>query len=77
MPPLADEATRGKPGQFPYNTRMPSLPTRVRIVEMGPRDGLQNEPGEVPAGEWICAIVEREPGSRAGRAIAVKRRKAA
>ena len=25
-----------------------SLPTRVRIVEMGPRDGLQNEPGEVP-----------------------------
>ncbi|MBK8065078.1 MAG: hydroxymethylglutaryl-CoA lyase [Betaproteobacteria bacterium] len=24
------------------------LPTRVRIVEMGPRDGLQNEPGEVP-----------------------------
>jgi hydroxymethylglutaryl-CoA lyase len=25
-----------------------SLPTRVRIVEMGPRDGLQNEKGEVP-----------------------------
>jgi hydroxymethylglutaryl-CoA lyase len=24
------------------------LPTRVRIVEMGPRDGLQNEKGEVP-----------------------------
>jgi hydroxymethylglutaryl-CoA lyase len=27
---------------------MKSLPTRVRIVEMGPRDGLQNEKGEVP-----------------------------
>ena len=27
---------------------MSTLPTRVRIVEMGPRDGLQNEPGEVP-----------------------------
>src|SRR3954465_6761377 len=26
---------------------MISLPKRVRIVEMGPRDGLQNEPGEV------------------------------
>ena len=25
------------------------LPRRVRIVEVGPRDGLQNEPGEVPA----------------------------
>ena len=25
-----------------------SLPASVRIVEMGPRDGLQNEPGEVP-----------------------------
>jgi hydroxymethylglutaryl-CoA lyase len=27
---------------------MISLPKRVRIVEMGPRDGLQNEPGTVP-----------------------------
>lgn len=26
-----------------------SLPTRVRIVEVGPRDGLQNEPATVPA----------------------------
>ncbi len=24
------------------------LPARVRIVEVGPRDGLQNEPGAVP-----------------------------
>ena len=27
---------------------MTSLPTKVRIVEMGPRDGLQNESGTVP-----------------------------
>ena len=26
-----------------------ALPNRVRIVEVGPRDGLQNEPGVVPA----------------------------
>lgn len=31
-----------------YNLHMISLPQRVRIVEMGPRDGLQNEPGTVP-----------------------------
>ena len=37
-----DDAAHG------YNLDMISLPTRVRIVEMGPRDGLQNEPGEVP-----------------------------
>ena len=24
------------------------LPAQVRIVEVGPRDGLQNEPGNVP-----------------------------
>lgn len=27
---------------------MASLPAKVRIVEMGPRDGLQNEKGDVP-----------------------------
>ncbi len=27
---------------------MPNLPNRVRIVEVGPRDGLQNEPAIVP-----------------------------
>ena len=27
---------------------MSSLPRKVRIVEVGPRDGLQNEKGEVP-----------------------------
>ena len=31
----------------------------------------------VETGEWICAILKREPGSKAGRAIAAKRKKAA
>jgi hydroxymethylglutaryl-CoA lyase len=31
----------------------------------------------VETGEWICAILKREPGSKAGRAIAAKRAKAA
>lgn len=31
----------------------------------------------VETGEWICAILKREPGSKAGRAIAAKRSKAA
>ena len=34
------------------------LPRRVRIVEVGPRDGLQNEPARVPTAEKI-AFVER------------------
>ena len=43
-----DPGLSKKPGRIPYNTAMTSLPTKVRIVEMGPRDGLQNEPGTVP-----------------------------
>jgi hydroxymethylglutaryl-CoA lyase len=35
-----------------------SLPARVRIVEMGPRDGLQNEKQEVPT-EVKLALIER------------------
>lgn len=35
-----------------------SLPVRVRIVEVGPRDGLQNEPGSVPAAIKI-ELIER------------------
>jgi hydroxymethylglutaryl-CoA lyase len=31
----------------------------------------------VETGEWICGVLRREPGSKAGRAIAAKRRKAA
>ena len=34
------------------------LPQRVRIVEMGPRDGLQNEKQEVPT-ETKLALIER------------------
>jgi hydroxymethylglutaryl-CoA lyase len=37
---------------------MISLPKRVRIVEMGPRDGLQNEPGEVPTSIKV-ELIER------------------
>ncbi|MFN8059300.1 MAG: hydroxymethylglutaryl-CoA lyase [Vicinamibacterales bacterium] len=36
----------------------PTLPARVQIVEVGPRDGLQNEPGEVRTEDKI-AFVER------------------
>ncbi len=32
------------------------LPERVRIMEVGPRDGLQNEPGVVPTGAKIRFI---------------------
>jgi hydroxymethylglutaryl-CoA lyase len=34
------------------------LPARVRIVEVGPRDGLQNEPGRVPL-QTKVALIER------------------
>jgi hydroxymethylglutaryl-CoA lyase len=34
------------------------LPKRVRIVEMGPRDGLQNEPQEVPTATKL-ELIER------------------
>ncbi len=44
------------------------LPKKVRIVEAGPRDGLQNE-----AGHYICAQLGREPSSKVARALAAKR----
>jgi hydroxymethylglutaryl-CoA lyase len=34
----------------------PQLPTRVRLVEVGPRDGLQNESGIVPTDVKIALI---------------------
>jgi len=40
---------------------MTPLPTHVRIVEVGPRDGLQNEPGTIPTETklaFIRALVE-------------------
>lgn len=33
-----------------------TLPARVRIVEVGPRDGLQNEPGIVPTAVKVALI---------------------
>ena len=39
-------------------TRARSVPGSVRIVEVGPRDGLQNEPGEVPTAVKL-ELIER------------------
>lgn len=36
-----------------------TLPQRVRLVEMAPRDGLQNEPGEVVATAIKIELIER------------------
>ncbi len=36
----------------------PSVPTRVAIVEVGPRDGLQNEPAHVPTAVKV-ELIER------------------
>ena len=37
---------------------MMTMPSRVRLVEVGPRDGLQNEPAMVPADVKV-ALIER------------------
>jgi isopropylmalate/homocitrate/citramalate synthase len=34
----------------------PALPPRVRIVEVGPRDGLQNEPAAIPTVDKIAFV---------------------
>ena len=33
-----------------------ALPDRVRIVEVGPRDGLQNETGEITVAQRVALI---------------------
>src|SRR5687768_1603065 len=38
--------------------KMGSVPNFVRIVEVGPRDGLQNEPGELPTDVKV-ELIER------------------
>jgi hydroxymethylglutaryl-CoA lyase len=44
---------------MPRRERLPaSLPRRVTLVEVGPRDGLQNEPTPVPAATKV-ALIER------------------
>jgi hydroxymethylglutaryl-CoA lyase len=35
---------------------MTALPSRVQIVEVGPRDGLQNEPATIPVAEKIAFV---------------------
>jgi hydroxymethylglutaryl-CoA lyase len=35
---------------------LPALPKRVRIIEVGPRDGLQNEPQTIPAEVKIALV---------------------
>ena len=47
-----------------------TLPKKVRVVDVGPRDGLQNEAGVVPAAVKI--ELGREPASRAAHALAAK-----
>jgi hydroxymethylglutaryl-CoA lyase len=44
----------------------PALPPRVTIVEVGPRDGLQNEPGAVPTAAKIAFV---DALSAAGHAV--------
>ncbi|MFH7322744.1 hydroxymethylglutaryl-CoA lyase [Aeromicrobium sp. JJY06] len=41
---------------LPMVERDPSLPARVTIYEVGPRDGLQNESGIVPVGAKVAFI---------------------
>ena len=33
-----------------------TLPARVTLVEVGPRDGLQNEPGTIPLASKLCLV---------------------
>src|SRR5512134_3756013 len=43
-------------------TKTWSVPDFVRLVEVGPRDGLQNEPGEVPTAVKV-ELIERLAGA--------------
>ncbi len=44
---------------MPLSGRPPAgLPARVRVVEVGPRDGLQNEPGKIDTATRV-ALIER------------------
>jgi hydroxymethylglutaryl-CoA lyase len=36
-----------------------SLPKKVRIVEVGPRDGLQNEPGQMLSASLKANLIDR------------------
>lgn len=39
--------------KVPYRIGRPNFPRKIRIVEVGPRDGLQNEPSIVSASDKI------------------------
>ncbi len=43
-------------GALPDVTPLPGLPVRVRIVEVGPRDGLQNEKTAIPTSAKLTFI---------------------
>lgn len=47
---------------LPVPVPLPQLPTRVRIYEVGPRDGLQNEPATLPVAVK-AAFIERLAGA--------------
>src|SRR3984893_9936655 len=72
---ISRRAISGRRGRrssrLPRMARRPpmSLPAEVRMVEVGPRDGLQNEAKSVPAAIKI-ALIERlaERGLRGGEA---------
>ncbi|AOT59005.1 hydroxymethylglutaryl-CoA lyase [Streptomyces fradiae ATCC 10745 = DSM 40063] len=50
---------------LPMRVPAPGLPARVRIHEVGPRDGLQNEPGTVPT-EVKAEFIRRLAGAGLG-----------
>jgi hydroxymethylglutaryl-CoA lyase len=45
---MTTSASGSEPGRLPVALPMSGLPSRVRIHEVGPRDGLQNEKTSVP-----------------------------
>jgi isopropylmalate/homocitrate/citramalate synthase len=52
---LAGGAPRTAPGAW-LRAGAGGLPARVRVVEVGPRDGLQNEPEAVPTDEKVRLV---------------------
>src|SRR2546426_286007 len=65
-------AGRRAGGAYRFRGRVMSLPRRVRIVDVGPRDGLQNEARSVPTAVKIELISRlAEAGLPAGGATAV------
>lgn len=42
--------------ESPERASLPALPKRVTVVEVGPRDGLQNEKGTVPTSDKIAFV---------------------